>query len=375
MKSIVRNFLVPLLVLLCGAGIAASIMGSAEPEAEFVPETELVRVGVVQLESEQRTIQVQASGRVEAGQRLSLIPQVTGTVVWLHPELTAGGRLSAGEEILRIDPTDYRAGVQAEQSRVSQAALELQLENQRGEEAARSWVMVKGDEEPESLVLREPHRDAAEKALKGAQSSERIAQLSLDRTTLIAPFDLSVISESVDLGQLLIAGQPVASLIGTEYFLVRASVPIEQLAHVQIPGAAAELRQPGTGENRAWEGTVERLSSELEALSHTAQLSIRVDQPLESIERAPPLLVGSYVDIEIVGELATVVPVPRHALHPGNRVWTVDSEDLLQPVDLVELWSDSEFLYASSGLSSGVRVVTTPLSLPLAGQPVEVVDP
>ena len=53
------------------------------------------------------------------------------------------------------------------------------------------------------LALRIPHRQKMEAALEAARSRLKEAELSLERTTIRAPFNALVQNESVDLGQLV----------------------------------------------------------------------------------------------------------------------------------------------------------------------------
>ena len=367
MNKIVQNVLVPLVVLGGGFGVASAIMGSAEPEAEFVADASITSVGITVVDALRRPASISVSGRVQAGQQLSLIPQVGGQVLSTHTELVAGGRIAEGEEILHIDPTDYQAYLRAEQNRVSQANLELALETQRNEAAAEEWTLLMGEEQADSLVLREPHLEVAETALDGAQSARTLARLNLDRTRMVAPFDLVILEENIDLGQVLGAGQTVASAVGTAYFFVQASVPIEALEEISIPGAPARIHQRSGDPTLYRSGTVERLASDLDPLSQMAVVYIRVEAPLETLSGSPPLLVGSYVDVVIEGHTVDVVPVPHDALLPGQRVWLVDEEETLRAADLDVSWSDTEFAYARSGIDGGSRVVTPPMAMPLEG--------
>ena len=130
--------------------------------------------------------------------------------------------------------------------------------------------------EASSLALREPHQKAAEQALSGAQVGRDRAKLNLERTQVLAPFNAIVVEESAEVGQVVGMSSAIANLIGTDHFRVRTSVPIEQLQLIEIPGARATVTQQVGSEQVQRQGTVERLSSQLDPSSQTAQIWIRV---------------------------------------------------------------------------------------------------
>ena len=84
----------------------------------------------------------------------------------------------------------------------------------------------------------------AEARLPVQRAARDQAAATLEKTIVRAPFDAIVQSENVDIGQLVGPSGPVATLIGTETFWVRVSIPIEQLAWLRFPEGEAEGSPP-----------------------------------------------------------------------------------------------------------------------------------
>jgi hypothetical protein len=108
-----------------------------------------------------------------------------------------------------------------------------------------------------------------------------------------------------------------------------------------------------------------------------AQLMIAVDDPLGLHlpvgERPLPLLIGSYVDVDLEGRvLHDVIAVPRQALHDGDRVWVVDGDGRLRARTIEVAWRERERVLVSDGIAVGERVVVTPLAAPTEGTRVSV---
>ena len=73
--------------------------------------------------------------------------------------------------------------------------------------------------------------------------------------------------------------------------------------------------------------------------------------------------------------LEDVVRMPRTALHEGAHVWVVDRTEAgehlaRRTVDVG--WKEQDDVLITNGLNDGDRIVTSPLGIPIEGQPVEI---
>lgn len=240
-----------------------------------------------------------------------------------------------------------------------------------------------------ALVYREPQRQAAEAALGRAEAALADAQLALGRTSLTAPFAAVVRSETVDRGSYVAPGQALAQLYAAD--VLEVVVPLSQDEAALLPGlfqlraGVADRRIPARvlatyGAARyAWEGYVDRAESALDETTRTINVVVRVPSPFRGGERlndpapdaagsqqigeAPPLLVGSFVDVAFQGaQVEAYAIVPRRSLRRGNEVWTVEQDSLLRivPVRVLQQ-TDSDVFVAAGGLDLKQRVVTSGL--------------
>lgn len=116
-----------------------------------------------------------------------------------------------------------------------------------------------------------------------------------------------------------------------------------------------------------------RLEGQLESQTRNAQLLVAVDDPYSPPEGGLPLLPGSFVRVELEGrEVDGVFSLPRAALHDGNTLWIVDDSERLATRRVDVRWGTSDEVYITGELQPGDRVVTSTLSLPLAGEQVRV---
>ena len=216
---------------------AMGLYATGSAAEKTTPPERVDLVEATRIEAARAQARVEATGTVIADQQVVLSPEVAGRLTWVADGLKPGQRFSKGSTIARIDSRDYEAGVAAERSRLHQAELELSLEENRGTVAAREWDLIGGDASGDgSLALREPHLEVARANVEAAQASLDRAELNLSRTNIRAPFNAVVLSENVDVGQVIGSASQVAILAGTDRVRVEASVPYDRLSSLAIPG-------------------------------------------------------------------------------------------------------------------------------------------
>lgn len=341
------QILLPLVALGASIGAAQGILTMRQPADHTPPPPAPTPVEVVAVRAAEHPAHVRATGTVQPSAQIDLAPQVSGRVASIAEGLTPGSRFQAGDVIARIDERDFQFAVVQAESQVAQARLNLALEEARGQQADREWKMA-GAEGDNPLAQRQPHLEAARRALSAAEASLSQARLALERTRLVAPFDCLVLSESLDVGQLVGPATPVARLIGTGRFRVRVAVPVHEMGLIRIPGINAEegsiahVTQPlADGSSLKMEGRVMKALGELDAETRTAGVLVAVDNPLD----APglPILPNAFVEVIIDGHSSQPTwEVPRQALVEGRYVWTASAEDKLVRREVSSSWGSPE---------------------------------
>ncbi|MCA9433297.1 MAG: hypothetical protein KC940_22455, partial [Candidatus Omnitrophica bacterium] len=177
MRSFIRflfNSLVPL-VLVSAALAGAYYMLLTPPKTEkkeaevFVPV-----VSVADLAPVDTPIYVSAYGVVIPARRVVLQPEVSGRVLEQHPQLIPGGHILEGEEILKIDPSEYEIMVRKGRADLSKAQASLDMEEGQQTIAKREWELLEEDLSEDltnpSLVLRQPQLQSSEATRDAAQT-------------------------------------------------------------------------------------------------------------------------------------------------------------------------------------------------------------
>lgn len=386
MKKVLR-FVLPLVVLVGGVMIARYLISTA-PEAERAEEPD--RGALVRVEAVHRTpqrIDIEAQGEVVASREAILTSQVAGRIEWQHPNLVQGGLLSQGEEVVRIERQEYRYMVDQAEASLDEARAMVEVEEGRQTIASREYDLFRGevamDEEQRSLVLREPQERQARARVDAAESQLGMARLALRRASIEAPFNAYVRAEQVEEGQAVGPQTPIATLVGTDTFWVRVSLPVDQLARIRVPGAnategsAAVITQDLGNHSVSWEGRVIRLLPDLDPVGRMARLLVEIADPLHltgnreeaaDTHDALPLLVGSFVQVVFEGhDVVDLIEVPRAWVHEGDRVFVMSEDGTLDIRHADVVWGRRDSVLVSDGLEDGDRVVRSHIGVPVQG--------
>lgn len=369
------------ILLICGgillaAVVITSLIFMTEPKAnsEAATKKSAMLVDVIEVEKGDFQPVILSTGTVQPVEDVMISAQVGGQVIRRSPEFSPGGFVKKGAVLLQIDPSDYRNTLELRKSELRQTQTNFDMEMGRQEVAQQDLELIGGDslsQQERSLVLRKPQLDAVKATINAARAAVDQAQLNLSRTTIRAPFDAHILSQNVTTGSQVSPGDDLGRLVGTEFYWVTLTVPVSNLKWLTFPtseeekGSMVKIRN-----NTAWEKDVNRagyLDSQVGALDDQTRLArvlVRVPDPLARQDpEKPPLMIGSFVEAQVLGEeIKDVVRLNRDYVRRDQTVWVMNDDNTLSIREVEIVLTDSEYAYISQGLSDKERVVTTNLS-------------
>ena len=372
-------------IIVASVALAVFLISRApEPvRTEQPPTVPFVQTGLVKAGA--GPIPVFGSGTVWPSAEVDIVPQVGGKIVWVDPGFQSGGRVAAGQTIFRIEEIDFQYRIEDAEAKLAASRVAFLNEQEQASIAREQYEMYTGLREDEAsasmanpLTLREPQLNSAQAAVDRNEAMLAEANLALSRTRVEAPFDGFVKEESVDVGQIVAAGQPVGRIFATDS--VDVIVPLSDSDAALIPGlwslsagdgnqavTARVVARYGDG-TYAWEGYVDRVKASLDRQTRTIDVIVRVPDPVHSgipMDGSahpggnPPLLVGKFVEVEIEGlALEEYYRAPRAALKSGNEVWVVTDGGVVGIVPVEVLQRVSDEVYLTGTLENGQPVVT-----------------
>ncbi|MEQ9112206.1 MAG: efflux RND transporter periplasmic adaptor subunit [Rhodospirillaceae bacterium] len=383
--------------LIAGGILGVGILGfillqalSSDPE-QVARDSRAPLVQVVPLTIQNQPLMVQGDGPVRPRAQVTLIAQVSGTVVNTGAALVTGGTFKQGDVLAQIDPRPYEAALAqanaeraARQADLDLADRQLQRDQQLSESGAAS-------ERRRDETLNQ--RDRTKAQIGGLNAQIVLREIDLERTTLTAPFDGQVLSENVDVGSVVQPGVEIARLFATDMYEI--VVPLSDRAAALIPGIwdpvitkrpSATATLSYRGRLYTWDGYVDRVEAGIDAETRTIDVVVRVPNPMQrgrlvgpprgsAIADAPPFLAGTYAAIEIEGVVLPHAVIPRAGLRNNNTIWLARTDDTLEIVTVDVLQDQgNDVVISGEDLTNGARLVVSELNIGTTGLPVQVAE-
>ena len=163
-----RKFIIPATVVLISVLGAVTLLATS-PElmpsaAQPIPTT----IRTLEVVPAPLQLTVHSQGTAEPSTESDLIPEVSGRVVRMSPNLVAGGYFEQGDMLLELDAEDYRTAVERARSTLTRAEAEYahaRYEYQRHKELERRQLVSR------SL------RENTLRSFRGAQAARNDARL------------------------------------------------------------------------------------------------------------------------------------------------------------------------------------------------------
>ena len=386
MRTVIRLLQVVLpLGILALAGFVTNTMIRSRPPVETQPPRIAppgVRVHVVRLEDTE--LSVASEGTVQPRTESQLVPEISGRITSISPSFAEGGFFEANEVLVNIDPFDYRQAVISARAQLAQTRLRLAQEEAEAEVAQREWDAL-GQGDPRELTLRKPQLEDARAAVAAAEANLVRTERDLQRAEIRAPYAGRVRRKSVDVGQFVTIGNPIATIYAVDIAEIRLPLPNEDLAYLDLPlsyrgqtnsqGPQVNVSTTFAGETYSWTGRVVRTESEIDPVSRMVNVIAEIIDPygVGSDPNRPPLAVGMYVNARIKGRrFNQIAAIPRAALRGRDEVMVVDAESKLRFREVDILRMTTEALFIKAGLETGDQVTISSLDNPTDGMHVQI---
>ncbi len=343
------------------------------PETKDVADVDLL-VEVLLLEQTVANFTVRSQGTVRPRTETILGAEVSGTIVSISPKFIAGGVFARGEELMRIDPTNYKVAVEQAEALLKQRQIEYdgaeKLKSQ-GYRAESEWA-------------------SAAAALASAKADRVKARRNLERTFIRLPYDGMVRSKEADLGQYVDPGKRLGVTFATDYAEVRLPLTDQDLAFVDLPnpadisgsGAAngpfVELSAVQRGQVEHWEAQIVRTEGVVDERNRVTYAVARIVDPYKlhkETDYDSPLPMGTFVAASIDGmTVENVIRVPRSALRGNNQLMFIEDDNRLRIRTVDVLRADAEYAYLRGGAMPGDRISLTAIESPINGMKVRTGD-
>ncbi|KAF3977096.1 MAG: efflux RND transporter periplasmic adaptor subunit [Methylococcales symbiont of Iophon sp. n. MRB-2018] len=338
-------------------------------------------VEVIKLEKNDFQVWVKSQGTVSPRTESTLIAEISGRISSISPAFREGAFFEAGQQLLQVDPSNYRLAITVAQSQVAQMQLAVAEEQAKARQAAKNWQRLGQGQQPSELVLRKPQLASAKASLAAAEALLKQARLDQQRTRIVAPYAGRVLEQQVDVGQFVSPGTILAKIYAVDYAEIRLPLSNEQLQFIDIPDLyrgqdQQSLNMPEVTliatmglQVHQWQGRIVRAEGAYDTRSRRLSLVAQVDDPYaKTSDNKPALKVGQFVEANIKGKLLqNVFVIPRNAIKDSNQLMIVNQQSQLTIRQVEIIWRDADYVVIQNGLQEGEWLSITPIQYAVNG--------
>jgi multidrug efflux system membrane fusion protein len=334
--------------------LASLLAGCAKEQPARHEEVRPVRTVVAGVSN--GTVGASYSGEIRARYESQLGFRAGGKIVARLVEV--GSHVKRGQPLMQIDPAQESlqlaaagAEVDAARSRVDQAKVDVQ----RAETLLARQFASQAEADHQRLALQQ-----AEAQLRAAQARQQLNANQRGYTTLMADRDGVVTALHAEAGQVVAAGQQVATVAADGEREVLISIPesrvdeLRQARQLQVTVWA----HPG----KSWTGSLRELAPDTDSVTRTYSARIAISQ---SSEQPDPALLrlgmtASVLAPDVDGQRAIRLPLTAIVDTGATRkVWVVDAKSQRVAAREVKLGSaQNDTVLVTGGLAGGEMVVT-----------------
>ena len=312
------------------------------------------------------------AGTVQSRLRSQISPGIAGLVVEIPAR--KGARVKKGEVLLRLNDAEHQAQLRlamrtldAARAAAEQARLEAEYaetEWKRAQELARKEVVsaTSLDQDRTRALTSQAAVEAATAKIRETEASITVAQATLDKTVITAPFDGVVLDVTTEVGEWIspsppgVPIPPVMDLIDPKALYVSAPIDEADVARMRV-GLPVRITLDAF-RGKSFKGTLSYVSSFVETRQDQNR-TLRVEAVFAETDLPANLLPGLSADIEVILDSRdSVLRIPTYALLENSRVLVVNNGHLAERKVQAGLhnWSFTEI---TAGLAAGESVVVS----------------
>ena len=319
----------------------------------------------------------EATGNAAAINSANLVARVSGFLTEIAYK--DGTPVKKGDHLFTIEPEPYQLKLQ--QAQAAEAGAEATVTQAQADFDRQQELVSRQAASKAALDNATANRDAAKAKLLQAQADTKQAQINLDYTRVIAPFDGIVTARQVSIGELVGGSgtQVLATIVQLDPIYVNFNASERDVLHVR--DMLVKRRQTArrsarhevevglqTDPGYPHKGKLDYVAPD--GKSGTGTLAARAVLPNE----ARLMLPGFFVRVRVPLEETPALLVPSVALgadQAGRYVLVVDGDNTVQQRKVTVGPAVGELAVIESGLKADDRVIVAGLLRAVPGQKVD----
>ena len=319
----------------------------------------------------------ESTGNTSAVNSANLVARVSGFLTEISYK--DGQPVKKGDHLFTIEPQPYQLKLQ--QAQAAQAGAEATLTQAQADFDRQTELVARQSASKAQLDNATANRDAAKAKVLQAQADTQTAQINLDYTRVVAPFDGIVTARQVSIGELVGGSgtQVLATIVqlhpihvdftASERDVLKVRDMLAKSGHVagDLIGTDVDVGLQ-TDAGYPHKGKLDYIAPLVNQATGT--LAARAVLPNETRLMLP----GFFVRIRVPLEETQSLLVPSVALgsdQAGRYVLVVDKDDVVQQRKVAVGPTVGEMAVVESGLTAGERVIVAGQLRAVPGQKVD----
>ncbi len=421
-NKIFKRVAICIAVLLVGVFGMVMLSKLKKAPAKATVEERPLQVQVVQAVLEDVPVTMTGYGETTPLNVVAISPEVSGTIVQIHPRLKPGEVIAKGELLFSIDPRDYRAAMDEATASVAQwqhsierLHAEWKTDKKRLQTLSRNKELARSehlrleqlfnkdkvgtlsgveaaertynaaedqfDQITQTLNLYPIRIREAESSIAMARARLSLAKANLERCEVHTVFNARIQEANLELGQYVTPAQQILKLADDTILEIQVSLDSREakkwlLFHQeikndllawfdQLKAVPCKIWWTEASADPPWKGNLHRVIA-FDQNTRTLTVAIRITGEQATAQHTSfPLVAGMFCRVEIPGQvMKNVIRLPRWAVTFNNEVYIAENDRLKAlTVELAHTQGDDVFV--SKGVSPGQKIIATRLVDPL----------
>ncbi|MEQ9593244.1 MAG: HlyD family efflux transporter periplasmic adaptor subunit [Cyclobacteriaceae bacterium] len=301
-------------------------------------------------------VAIEVFGRVGSSQQLNLVAEVGGKLLPGNVALKEGTNFRQGSVLAKINNSEQLLSLQSRKSNflnlVATAIPDIKIDFAESYTQWESYYnRIDLDKDLPIIPSNLSAKAKAFLATKGILSeyySIKSLEDNLKKYTLIAPYNGSIQTVSIEIGSVVNPGSTIASIIRTDKLELKVPIELKDIDNISM-GAKVVMYQEGN-ERKKWNGVVVRKADFVDANTQSVNVYVSIDSPNGDVYD------GMYLRAVIPGKTVKEgMRIQRSIVQNKTEVFVVEDDRLqTRQINIAQITQD-EVVF--NGLEPGAMLV------------------
>lgn len=286
----------------------------------------LPSVSVITLQSQDHKGVILTRAEIKPRWSVSIKAQVSGEIERVFKRALADNQVKKGDILIRIEDSRYLADLHESEQALAEAKLNLLQAQNKSVQDQKDWQRSGIHKTPSNLVLNIPQLEVAKKTLVAAESHVKVMKKRLSYTHIKAPFSGMITERSVSVGQTVLEGDELLSIIQNNTQDISVALSYEQWNRLAKNWKNQAVSIFNFNNVEIAQAHIKHGGAFIDSETRQYRLYLEID---DTSNRQS--LVGDFVQVHLPSRVAhNSLMVPESALTRDGFIWYLDDKNHLR---------------------------------------------